>query len=448
MGWFSDIFSPEVLIPIAAGAFFGPGGAALAKGSMGTAALAGAATGGGIAALKGEDPLMGAVTGGLGGMSGGSLMNAFNPASAAPAASTSTAGTSTGGGLTQAGYEQGLNYYAPTSQGVSGSAFTNQGISGSTFADPFGPGATNQFVSGLPSGPGAGTQRFGIPGSSMNQAGYEQGLKFNPNAPGLVGDLPGGGLTQAQYEQGLNFDPNAPALMGGNTFDPTVVGTNNTNYLTSTSSLDPYGPQQSLIRANSAPPIDRSFSAGLNRLGGEGKYGTAKGAGRLGLMGLGPAVQAGLFETQPMDFTQIEDGMYDPNDRLDLSNDTGLRLIANGGYIGKRNYADGGYLEGGGVPAVMEGSETEVMSTERDGMSDSIAATIDETQPAALSEGEFVVPADVVSFAGNGSSEAGARKFYKMLGDIREASTGQREQIKEIDVEEYMPMSDGIGALA
>ena len=81
-------------------------------------------------------------------------------------------------------------------------------------------------------------------------------------------------------------------------------------------------------------------------------------------------------------------------------------------------------------------------------MSDSIAATIDETQPAALSEGEFVVPADVVSFAGNGSSEAGARKFYKMLGDIREASTGQREQIKEIDVEEYMPMSDGIGALA
>jgi hypothetical protein len=290
--------------------------------------------------------------------------------------------------MNQVGYEQGLN-----------------------FKDPFAPGATNQFVSGLPSGPGAGTQRFGIPGSSLNQVGYEQGYEFAE-------------------------------------FDPTVAGTNNINYPTRTSSLDPYGPQESLIRANSAPPIDRSFSAGLNRLGGEGKYGTAKGAGRLGLMGLGPAVQAGLFETQPMDFTQIEDGMYDPNDRLDLSNDTGLRLIANGGYIGKRNYADGGYLEGGGVPAVMEGSETEVMSTERDGMSDSIAATIDETQPAALSEGEFVVPADVVSFAGNGSSEAGARKFYKMLGDIREASTGQREQIKEIDVEEYMPMSNGIGALA
>ena len=35
-----------------------------------------------------------------------------------------------------------------------------------------------------------------------------------------------------------------------------------------------------------------------------------------------------------------------------------------------------------------------------------------------------------------------------MLGDIREASTGQREQIKEIDVEEYMPMGGGIGKLA
>ena len=65
MGWFSDIFSPEVLLPIAAGIAFGPGGMMLAKGTAGTAALAGAAAGllGGDlagASLLSEDLLDGA----------------------------------------------------------------------------------------------------------------------------------------------------------------------------------------------------------------------------------------------------------------------------------------------------------------------------------------------------------------------------------------------------
>jgi hypothetical protein len=191
--------------------------------------------------------------------------------------------------------------------------------------------------------------------------------------------------------------------------------------------------------------VGGGIKQGVQNLGGGS---TLMGAGKLASTGMMGAGIGGIGDV-PMQQDLTPDAYkYDPNRQLDLSSDSGLRLIANGGYIGKRNYANGGYLEGGGVPAVMEGSETEIMSTERDGMSDSIAATIDETQPAALSEGEFVVPADVVAFAGNGSSEAGARKFYKMLGDIREASTGQRQQIKEIDVEDYMPMSDGIGALA
>ncbi len=189
------------------------------------------------------------------------------------------------------------------------------------------------------------------------------------------------------------------------------------------------------------------FKEGVQNLGGGS---TLMGTGKLASMGVMGAGIGGIQNQQPMvteDFMP-EKYKYDPTRRLNLGDDvdSGLRLIAKGGYIGN-NYATGGYLEGGGIPEAVSVTETDTMSMEPDGMSDSIAATIDQEQPAALSEGEFVIPADVVSFAGNGSSEAGAKRFYKMLGDIREASTGQREQIKEIDVEEYMPMGGGLGTI-
>jgi hypothetical protein len=74
-----------------------------------------------------------------------------------------------------------------------------------------------------------------------------------------------------------------------------------------------------------------------------------------------------------------------------------------------------------------------------DGMSDSIPATIEGRQPALLSKDEFVVPADVVSHLGNGSSEAGADKLYKMLDKVREARTGTKKQGKQIVPEKYLP---------
>jgi hypothetical protein len=63
-----------------------------------------------------------------------------------------------------------------------------------------------------------------------------------------------------------------------------------------------------------------------------------------------------------------------------------------------------------------------------DGMSDSIPAMIDGKQPAALSEGEYVVPADVVSGMGNGSTQAGAQALDGMVGDVRTARTGSPQQ--------------------
>lgn len=73
-----------------------------------------------------------------------------------------------------------------------------------------------------------------------------------------------------------------------------------------------------------------------------------------------------------------------------------------------------------------------------DGMADKIPSSIDGKQPAALSHGEFVIPADVVSHLGNGNSDAGAQKLYQMMDRIRQARTGTKEQGKQINPDKFL----------
>ena len=73
-----------------------------------------------------------------------------------------------------------------------------------------------------------------------------------------------------------------------------------------------------------------------------------------------------------------------------------------------------------------------------DGMSDNIPASIGDKQPARLADGEFVVPADVVSHLGNGSTDAGAKKLYAMMDKVRTARVGTKKQGKEIKAEKYL----------
>jgi hypothetical protein len=72
-------------------------------------------------------------------------------------------------------------------------------------------------------------------------------------------------------------------------------------------------------------------------------------------------------------------------------------------------------------------------------MADEIPSNIDGVQPAKLSHGEFVIPADVVSHLGNGNSDAGAKVLYKMMDRVRQARTGSKEQGKEIEPEKFTP---------
>jgi hypothetical protein len=79
------------------------------------------------------------------------------------------------------------------------------------------------------------------------------------------------------------------------------------------------------------------------------------------------------------------------------------------------------------------------LSGQGDGMSDSIRANIDGTMEARLSDGEFVVPADVVSGLGNGSSDAGAKRLHGMMDRVRTERTGRKMQAPEVDPAALMP---------
>ena len=88
----------------------------------------------------------------------------------------------------------------------------------------------------------------------------------------------------------------------------------------------------------------------------------------------------------------------------------------------------GGYSDGG-----------RMLKGPGDGMSDSIPATIGSKQPARLADGEFVVPADVVSHLGNGSTDAGAKRLYGMMDKIRKARTGKKKQAPEVKADKFLP---------
>jgi hypothetical protein len=152
-------------------------------------------------------------------------------------------------------------------------------------------------------------------------------------------------------------------------------------------------------------------------------------------MGLGYAAEGGMM---PDDLSYANGGMIDPMQRMPngglaalqgmrdgyapmTTMDGSIPQMADGGSIG--GYSDGGrMLKGPG-----------------DGMSDSIPATIGRKQPARLADGEFVVPADVVSHLGNGSTDAGAKHLYSMMDKVRKARTGTKKQGKQIKPQKFMP---------
>jgi hypothetical protein len=153
------------------------------------------------------------------------------------------------------------------------------------------------------------------------------------------------------------------------------------------------------------------------------------GATRYGLGGLADAIKNnpefasrfhGAFEAAK----PIEKYMYDPEQQQYT------QQMASGG-ISNLQYNLGGYSDGG-----------RLLRGPGDGVSDSIPATIANKQPARLADGEFVVPARIVSELGNGSTEAGARKLYAMMDRVQKArskTVGKGKVAQNSNAAKYLP---------
>jgi len=116
--------------------------------------------------------------------------------------------------------------------------------------------------------------------------------------------------------------------------------------------------------------------------------------------------------------------MYDPE------NQQYTQQMASGG-ASDAHYNLGGYSDGG-----------RLLRGPGDGVSDSIPATIGKKQPARLADGEFVVPARIVSELGNGSTEAGARKLYAMMDRVqgaRASTVGKGKVAKNSKADKHLP---------
>jgi hypothetical protein len=137
-----------------------------------------------------------------------------------------------------------------------------------------------------------------------------------------------------------------------------------------------------------------------------------------GIAALGQANKKRMLTKEQMDAIRMQG--LSKGAMQDIYGQMAAQGLAAGGHLG--GYSDGGrMLKGPG-----------------DGMSDNIPATIAGKQPARLADGEFVVPADVVSHLGNGSTDAGAKQLYAMMNRVRKARTGNPKQGKQIKPAKYM----------
>jgi hypothetical protein len=127
---------------------------------------------------------------------------------------------------------------------------------------------------------------------------------------------------------------------------------------------------------------------------------------------------------------------------------SGTIFDAEGNVIEENTDYDKGFAVGGMIPGYAQGGlgslqqyavGGKLVNGAGDGMSDDIKANINGTQEARLADGEFVIPADVVSHLGNGSTDAGAKQLYAMMDRIRKARTGRNRQAPEVNARKYMP---------
>jgi hypothetical protein len=396
---------------------------ALAAGTVTTAggiaagSLAGAGVGALGAAAQGKDVGKGALYGGIGGAISGGMGAYGGPESAV---------TSAGGEAAQA-----AKAVEVANQGASGQTMLDQTLAQSGAPPPTGdfPGSSSDPTAGMRQAP-PGTP--GAPGGPPTKAFLDS---YRPGVPTPSAEdkakldvaksyystitTPGGKLaTQAL--------PGVAADIGMNTPE----GPPGTEPYTSASTLSPnfqgYTPRQP--KPYYEPQYTRyAADGGLMALAEGGDPRKKKQRASLTAdrtMAAMGADQAGLAMLNNARYGANMTGASPLRSSMslgDLPNPVGA---ARGGLADLGGYSDGGrMLKGPG-----------------DGMSDSIPAQIGRKQPARLADGEFVVPADVVSHLGNGSTDAGAKRLYAMMDKVRHARTGKKKQAPAVNYRQGVPV--------
>jgi len=193
-------------------------------------------------------------------------------------------------------------------------------------------------------------------------------------------------------------------------------------------------------------PIPMMGTFGGQNNTGTGGYGYADRPDETGGLYKGPMMPGGLDDTmtpgmmaenaanQQKNASAQAYATANPASVSDLAK--GLGLFANGGMTG---YAMGGGL--GSLGSYSDGGR--LLKGPGDGVSDSIPATIGaKRQPARLADGEFVIPARIVSELGNGSTEAGAKKLYAMMDRVQRArgkTTGKNKVAANSRADKHLP---------
>jgi hypothetical protein len=463
----------------------------MAGGGVGEAMLIGAAVGatagGAGAAIQGGDPMkgalmggaMGAVGGGLGGAAGGVGGTAASGAGAAGGASTgaatgATAGTAAG---TTAGTAAGTTAGTAAGTTIGTASNIGTGISGISagggtlgsagFAAPTTSGIMQAGAPVTIVQPGASAGITGAGGAGatapvtnvFGQAAGTPGYLSNTALGVTAGTAGLAGAMQAERDQyGLPPDEEYDGPLSKIKYDPDKFKASNPTYAPTSVYRPTYAAEGGIMKlAEGGMAVAGNYGYPMNKNPDtmpnlEVAYGMAKGGiaryapgGMIDpSMGIAAAQQGNQqsygegidtlmgnkkkrFTKEELDSSMLQgltpaayESIYGESAKSEQRMATPNQNYAKGGHLG--GYSDGGrMLKGPG-----------------DGMSDNIPATIAGKQPARLADGEFVIPADVVSHLGNGSTDAGAKQLYAMMNRVRKARTGNSKQGKQIKPAKHM----------
>ena len=370
-------------------------------GGTGGGAIGGGTGGAGFAGLSGGSGLLAGGTGGAaGGASSGGIgsLGASGNQAAVNALNPQSAMISPGTLPPQPGSPDFIGATATPDQIANASAYTDANMGTRFLADLTNNQGNIVGNTGLKMAGGAlqgGVMNAGINGLVAGAQGQDVGEAMGKGAlTGAVGGAAGAGLASMAGSGGTlgsigNFAAKHDVLV------PAALSMGSGMALDSALASDPTMPEQKGIRSNYKwnpnvyKPYGPQFAAG------------------------------GITDLDNYDQTpQMQSpGTLDIPNRNEVTNNQGymgdsVQLMAHGGISDLGGYSDGGrLLKGPG-----------------DGVSDDIPASIGGKQPARLAEGEFVVPARIVSELGNGSTDAGAKRLYQMMDRIqsdRKKTTGK-----------------------